>query len=1017
MTVLFADVERSMDMAAVLDIERLREVMTELVERSTAVLRRYGGTVEYNGDGVMALFGAPVALEDHAFRACLAALEVQGEASRLAAEVKQCDGIDFRVRVGLNSGRVIAGEIGSGAFGYRAIGETVGFAQRMESVAPAGGVMLSETTARLVEHHAVLAQPEPLRIKGADKPVRAFRLVSISARGGTAGRAEASLVGRRWELAALDATVDRALGSRGGVVNVVGPAGIGKSRVAREAEALATSRGVDVVWTFCDSHASEIPFHLVTQLLRAVIGVADLEGAPARARLRDRLPDADPQDLLLLDDLLGFADPEVPLPAIDPGARRRRLTAMINTASLARKTAALVIIEDVHWIDVVSESMVAEFLSVVPRTPLMVLITARPEYRGELSRISGEQSIVLAPLSDSDIAVLLGELLGSDSSLDEVAAIIVDRSHGNPFFAEEMVRELVQRGALRGELGDYVRYADVAELNVPATVQAAIESRIDRLGLPAKRTLTAAAVVGARFGEELLAALGVDPVFDQLLSAELIDQVRYKPTAEYAFRHPLVQAVAYESQLKSDRAQSHRRLAAAIQERAHGALEENAALIAEHLGAAGDLHAAYGWHMRAAAWSAKRDFSAARLSWERARGIADGLQADDPGHVAMRIAPRTMLCVTDFHAIRESSGRFAELRDLCTAAGDKVSIAIGMTGLATELFYSGRSREGAQLASEQMALLESINDSTLTVGLSFLAFVNWFDSGEFGELMRWSEIVIDLAEGDPSRGAGFGMGSPLAAALALRGAARCWLGRPGWRQDLQDGLAMAGNSDPGTRALLLGWTCVLEICWGVLRADDSVLNAVEEAVRTAEATSNDFGLGMAEYTLGAVLLYRDSAADRLRGLHMMAPTEDMWNDRGPHLLAVTKLLASRERVRRGDYDTPIPLMRQVVDELCDAGRIPLGVWGVGLLAEALVARGADADLSEAQLEIERLANLRGEHAAAMLEITILRLQALLAGARGDVSYGDLAGRYRAMAESLGFDGHIDWARDMIEAGH
>ena len=281
-TVLFADVVRSMDIAAALDVERLREIITELVERSAAVLRRYGGTVEFTGDGVMAIFGAPVALEDHAFRACLAALAIQEEANRLAAEVQRHDGVALQVRVGLNSGRVIAGEIGSGSLGYAAIGEQVGFAQRMESVAPAGGVMLSESTARLVEHLAVLAQPEWVRIKGADDPVRARRLVAIGPRDGLIGRAEARLVGRRWEMAALDAMTDQALGGRGGVVNVVGSPGVGKSRVAREAAALAASRGVEVFCAFCESHAGDIPFHVVAQLLRAGTGVADLDGEAAR---------------------------------------------------------------------------------------------------------------------------------------------------------------------------------------------------------------------------------------------------------------------------------------------------------------------------------------------------------------------------------------------------------------------------------------------------------------------------------------------------------------------------------------------------------------------------------------------------------------------------------------------------------------------------------------------------------------------------------------------------------------
>ena len=224
----------------------------------------------------------------------------------------------------------------------------------------------------------------------------------------------------------------------------------------------------------------------------------------------------------------------------------------------------------------------------------MVLITSRPEYEGALTRVHGAQTIALAPLGDSDTAALLGELLGADPSVGELAAIIAERAAGNPFFAEEMVREFVQRGVLTGEHGGYVCRTDVAEVSVPATVQAAIEARIDRLTTPAKRTLTAASVIGARFGAELLAALGIDAVFDELLGAELIDQVRFTPSAEYAFRHPLIRAVAYESQLKSDRAEWHRRLAAAIEEASRTSADENAALIAEHLEAAGELHAAYG---------------------------------------------------------------------------------------------------------------------------------------------------------------------------------------------------------------------------------------------------------------------------------------------------------------------------------------------------------------------------------------------------------------------------------------
>ncbi len=1016
-TVLFADVVRSMEIAAAVDTERLREIMTDLVDGVTAVVHRYGGTMDkFTGDGVMALFGAPVALEDHAFRACLAALAIQEEAKRLAVEVQNRDCLTLRLRVGLNSGLVIAGEIGSESLGYTAVGEQVGMAQRMESVAAPGGVMLSESTARLVEHAAVLGEPEWVRIKGADAPVPARRLLEMRSGHGAVARQEASLVGRRSEMAALEAMVDRTIGGHGGVVGVVGPPGIGKSRMAREVAAVAAARGVEVVWTFCESHARDVSFYAVTQLLRAGTGVPDLDGEAARARVREQVAEADAEDLLLLDDLLGIADPDVPVPAIDRDARRRRLTALINSTTLARTAPVVYIIEDAHWIDTVSESMLADFLTVIPRTTAMVLITARPEYEGALTRIHSAQTIALAPLGDSDTTALLAELLGSDPSIGELTAIIAERAAGNPFFAEEIVRELAQRGALTGKPGSYLCRVDVAELSVPATVQAAIEARIDRLTIPAKRTLNAASVIGARFEAELLAALGIDAVFDEPLSAELIDQVRSTPHAEYAFRHPLIRAVAYESQLKSDRAQWHRRVAAAIESRDRVAADENAALIAEHLETAGDLHAAYGWHMRAAAWTTNRDIVAARLSWERARRIADALPDDDPDQLSMRIAPRSMLCATDQIFSAESPGRFAELRELCDPAGDKVSLAIGMSGLATELMNAGRTREGSRLVTEQTALLESIGDPTLTIGLSFVALATWFNSGELGEVLRWSQTVIDLAEGDPTKGAGFIFGSPLAVALAFRGVARWWLGRPGWRQDLHDAVTMARNSDPTTHALVVAWTYAVEIRYGVLRADKSALRASEEAVQTAQRAGNDYALHLAEYALGMALLYQDSVSDRHRGLELVAQALDIQREKAPYMVPLSELVTARERARRGERDAAIAVMHEAVQELHLAERIGIGVWGTGVLVEALLERSAKGDIAEAARAIDWLAN-QPDDGSAIPAITLLRLRALLARAHGDdVSYRGLVSRYRAMAESLGFEGHMQWAEAMIEGG-
>jgi AAA ATPase-like protein len=495
------------------------------------------------------------------------------------------------------------------------------------------------------------------------------------------GRQDPSLVGRAWEMSALAGILETAIGGSGCVAGIVGPPGIGKSRIVREVAVLAQRRDVEVFAAYCESHASEIPFYAVTSLLRTTLGVAGLDDELARTRVRERTPDADPQDLLLLDDLLGIRDSSVELPTIDPDARRRRLTRLANTVSLARTTAVVYIVEDAHWIDDVSESLLADFLTVIPQTPSLVLITYRPEYRGALTRTPNSQTITLAPLNAAQTSALAGELVGSHPSVTQLAAQVAERSAGNPFFAEDIVRDLAERGVLAGGRGQYVCHIDRADVAVPATLQATIAARIDRLEPVAKHILNAAAVIGLRFSADQLALLDGEAEMPQLVDAELIDQVRFTPRAEYAFHHPLIRAVAYESQLKSSRAELHRRLATAIQQDNLSA-DENAALIAEHLEAAVDLGAAFDWHMRAGAWAQYRDIRAARLSWERARQVADRLPADNPDRTSMRIAPRTLLCGSTWRVSGTVTDTgFDELRDLCAVAGDKLSLAIGMAGL------------------------------------------------------------------------------------------------------------------------------------------------------------------------------------------------------------------------------------------------------------------------------------------------------------------------------------------------
>ena len=1013
-TVLFADVVGSMDIAKAVGPERLREIMAGILDRAATVVTRYGGTLDkFTGDGVMALFGAPVALEDHAVRACRAALDIHTAIIDLAQEVSRLDGVDLRLRVGLNSGQVIAGEIGSGPGGYTAIGEQVGMAQRMESVAPPGGVMLSASTARLVEGAAVLGDPELVQIKGTEQPVAAQRLVGIPDRDRPVGGAESALVGRRWQMAAVEGLLDGAIDGHGAVVTVVGSPGIGKSRLVREAAALAATRGVEVFTAVCESHTTQVPFHAVARLLRAATGVRGLDGSSARRQIRAQAPESDPEDLLLFEDLLGIRDPNIELPKIDPDARRRRLTALVNASSLARESPAAYVIEDAHWIDEVSESMIADFLTVIPQTSSLVLVTCRPEYQGALTRVQGAQTIALAPLTGPETTALVTELIGSDPSVRGVATLIVERAAGNPFFAHEIVRELAERDVLQGQSGSYVSAADTAEVTMPATVQATIAARIDRLDSAAKRTLSAAAVIGSKFSRDLLETLGVEPVLDDLLRGQFLDQITFTQHPDYVFHHPLIRTVAYESQLKSDRAELHRRLAAAIEARSLGAADENAALIAEHLGAAGDLHAAHGWHMRAATWSTYRDISAAKTNWQQARKIADQLPADDPNRIAMRIAPRTLLCGSAWRigGTVEDTG-FDELRELCTAAGDKVSLAIGMAGLLQALSFNDRITESARLATEHVALLESIGDPALTVGLLGSSMQANCQAGEMVETLRLAQRIIDLADGDATMG-NIVVGSPLSVAQMYRGNAELYLGMRGFRECFEAAVATARPVDPTCFTMVVLFK-YLGIALGVFLPDDTALRETAEALAIAEQSCEPFAVMCALIARGIALVHRDSPESEA-GYDLLEKARAMALAHNGSLVVVpyVDIHKAVRKLHRAGADGAIELARAVLDNMVVSGEMAWRGLATTTLVESLLRRGTGGDIAEAEAAIDRLAAVPTDPGYVTHKLPLLRMRALLAHAQGDDdAYRNYRDRYRKMATDLGFEGHLKWAEEM-----
>jgi hypothetical protein len=362
--------------------------------------------------------------------------------------------------------------------------------------------------------------------------------------------------------------------------------------------------------------------------------------------------------------------------------------------------------------------------------------------------------------------------------------------------------------------------------------------------------------------------------------------------------------------------------------------------------------------------------------------------------------------------------RFEELRELCTAAGDTASLAMAMAGLVIDRGFRGRNREASRLASEAMALIESIGDPTLTVGLSFPVIYAKAHSGEWCDALRWSQRAIDLADGDPAKG-NFMFGSPLALAFTTRGLARYCLGRPGWPEDLRCGVAMARSADPLSYAIVVAYVYFPGIPLGALAADDPAVREIEDAVRIAERSGDDMAALLFPRAIpGLALVHRPTDAERDRGRKLLEEASEVILRRGHSLseLRLINVYLARERARGGDRDAAIPLMLAALDELVREGQLlSWGIPATGILVETLLDRGTDADVAEAGDAIDRLAAAPADDGLAIRDIWLLRLRTLLARVRGDrIAFKDLASRYRDMAESLGLEGHIGWAEAMTE---
>jgi class 3 adenylate cyclase len=599
-TVLFADLKGSMELLADRDPEEARKILDPVLAHMMDAVHRYEGTVnQVMGDGIMALFGAPIAHEDHALRACYAALRMQEAVNRYADEARRAYGITVQIRVGLNSGEVVVRAIGNDLhMDYTAVGETTHLAARIEQLAHPGTVLIAPATFALVEGRIAVKPLGPVPVKGRSDPVEVYEVCGIgparSRLQAAARRGLTPFVGRDGETEVLRRSLERAAAGHGQVVAIVGEAGVGKSRLHWEFTRSHHADGWLVLRSRSVAYARGTPYLHVIELLETYIGVEERDD-PRRVRQRvaDKLLTLDRTLEPLVTPLLALFDVpvhDVAWAALDPPQRRQRILDAVKRLLLRESQVQplLLVVADLHWIDSESQAVLDALIESLPTARVLLVVDYRPEYQHAWANRTYYTQLRMDPLPAERAEELLTVLLGHDASLEALKRLLIERTEGNPFFLEEMVQTLVETGVLVGDPGAY-RITNAPEgWQIPATVQAVLAARIDRLPPEYKRLLQAASVIGKDVPFALLQAISDMPednlrrALTELQAAEFLYETSAFPDFEYTFKHALTHEVAYAGVLQDRRRALHARIVATVEALYPDRLAEQVERLAHH---------------------------------------------------------------------------------------------------------------------------------------------------------------------------------------------------------------------------------------------------------------------------------------------------------------------------------------------------------------------------------------------------------------------------------------------------
>jgi class 3 adenylate cyclase/predicted ATPase len=773
--VLFADVKGSMELAEQVDPEEWHRILDRFFQILADGIHRFEGTInQYTGDGIMALFGAPISHEDHAHRACFAALGLREQIRKYADELRLERGLNFSVRLGLNSGEVVVGKIGDDLrMDYTAQGHTVGLAQRVEQLAEPGHVYLSQHTARLIEGFFQLRDLGESKVAGASEPLRVYELQGV---GPLRTRLEASarrglvrFVGRQREMEQLQRAWEAARAGRGQIVAVLGEAGVGKSRLIYEFKGHLQS-GCRVLEGFSVSHGKAYAYLPLLELLKAYfrITIEDDEGRRQEKvtgtvltldrTLEDTLP--------YLFTLLGIGDRTDSLEQMDPQIRRQRTLESVKRV-LVRETLrqpCVLVFEDLHWIDTETQAFLDVLVDSVATARLLLLVNYRPEYGHGWGSRTYYTQLRLDPFGPEEARELLRALLGEEAGEEREALdrLILSKTQGNPFFLEELVQTLVEEGVLAGQPGHYRLRRSPGELHIPSTVQGVIGARIDRLPPRDKELLQTLAVIGKEFPLGLIRAVAeqaeeeLSRGLSHLQAAEFIYERPAFPDPEYTFKHALTQEVAYGSLLRERRSVLHERTGQAIEALNSQALDAHYEELAHHYGCSTNTPRAVEYLRLAGEQAVARSaygeaIDRLRQGLDRVKTLPETRERDEL-ELVLQSALGQALSVTEGYTSVEPEQAYVRARDLARRLGNASQFFAALNGLRSVQMIGAEYNKARLLAEELLRVARESRDLGELLRALYAMGATSCLRGEFREAREHLEELLGLYDPKKHRG-------------------------------------------------------------------------------------------------------------------------------------------------------------------------------------------------------------------------------------------------------------------------